>query len=275
MKPLGQDDNRVVGDTSIKRIARLSTLIAVTVLILVALLGPAEARFLSPDTWDPWLQGVDTNRYSYSGNDPINQSDPDGHQVFPGDDDHEFAIPDLDEGGDGNNDGTINIAPFSHDVGGIEVYDLGICCPGVGKAATKSTAKKVSSRGGKLGDSLTKQRTVEVKAEIAQRGNIARTEIGFKIKNGFKLTRYVDVAEYSPDGRLISLHQIGILTKGGLPVMRERKAISDLAKRKVQGSDAREATINFHDKFKSGNDDKELNQNTDTPVPSSCNWNGC
>jgi hypothetical protein len=37
------------------------------------------ARFLSPDTWDPYLAGVDVNRYAYSGNDPINSSDPNGH----------------------------------------------------------------------------------------------------------------------------------------------------------------------------------------------------
>jgi len=40
----------------------------------------AEARFLSPDTFDPWQEGVDINRYTYSGNDPINGSDPNGHE---------------------------------------------------------------------------------------------------------------------------------------------------------------------------------------------------
>lgn len=40
---------------------------------------PASARFLSPDTWDPWLQGVDINRYAYGINNPINNSDPNGH----------------------------------------------------------------------------------------------------------------------------------------------------------------------------------------------------
>ena len=34
---------------------------------------------LSPDTWDPILAGVDINRYAYAGNDPVNQSDPNGH----------------------------------------------------------------------------------------------------------------------------------------------------------------------------------------------------
>ncbi len=38
-----------------------------------------QARFVSPDTYDPILDGVGTNRYSYSLNDPINKSDPNGH----------------------------------------------------------------------------------------------------------------------------------------------------------------------------------------------------
>jgi RHS repeat-associated protein len=37
-------------------------------------------RFLNPDTFDPTVPGVGTNRYAYSGNDPINASDPGGHQ---------------------------------------------------------------------------------------------------------------------------------------------------------------------------------------------------
>ncbi|MFD2051741.1 colicin E5-related ribonuclease [Mesorhizobium calcicola] len=37
------------------------------------------ARFISPDTMDPTLPGVGTNRYSYSQNDPINKSDQNGH----------------------------------------------------------------------------------------------------------------------------------------------------------------------------------------------------
>ncbi|WP_119392168.1 RHS repeat-associated core domain-containing protein [Taklimakanibacter lacteus] len=46
---------------------------------------PGIGRFLSPDTWDPILAGVDVNRYAYSLNDPINGSDPNGHyQAIPG-----------------------------------------------------------------------------------------------------------------------------------------------------------------------------------------------
>ena len=40
---------------------------------------PVLGRFLNPDTFDPTQQGVGTNRYAYSGNDPINASDPSGH----------------------------------------------------------------------------------------------------------------------------------------------------------------------------------------------------
>ena len=37
------------------------------------------SRFLNPDTFDPTQAGVGTNRYAYSGNDPVNGSDPSGH----------------------------------------------------------------------------------------------------------------------------------------------------------------------------------------------------
>jgi RHS repeat-associated protein len=42
---------------------------------------PNLGRFLSPDTWDPTLPGVDINRYAYAGNDPINGMDPSGHHI--------------------------------------------------------------------------------------------------------------------------------------------------------------------------------------------------
>jgi len=40
---------------------------------------PASAHFLTPDTFDPWEQGVDFNRYAYVQDDPINNTDPNGH----------------------------------------------------------------------------------------------------------------------------------------------------------------------------------------------------
>ncbi len=43
---------------------------------------PNLGRFLTADTWDPMLPGVDVNRYAYAGNDPINGSDPGGHETL-------------------------------------------------------------------------------------------------------------------------------------------------------------------------------------------------
>ncbi len=44
-------------------------------------MDPAFGRFVSPDDWDPIETGVGPNRYSYSKNDPVNLSDPNGHSV--------------------------------------------------------------------------------------------------------------------------------------------------------------------------------------------------
>jgi RHS repeat-associated protein len=42
-------------------------------------MDPHLGRFLTPDTWDPILSGVDINRYAYANNDPVNMSDANGH----------------------------------------------------------------------------------------------------------------------------------------------------------------------------------------------------
>lgn len=55
----------------------LALLLAIT--LIAGQTAGAQARFISPDTMDPTLPGVGTNRYSYSENDPINKSDPNGH----------------------------------------------------------------------------------------------------------------------------------------------------------------------------------------------------
>ena len=39
----------------------------------------SSAMFISPDPLDPTTPGVGTNRYAYSGGDPINRADPNGH----------------------------------------------------------------------------------------------------------------------------------------------------------------------------------------------------
>jgi hypothetical protein len=65
-------------------------------LIVTSVDSIANARFISPDTVDPTIPGVGTNRYSYSRNDPINKSDPNGHMD---DGDTDDADGDKDEDG--------------------------------------------------------------------------------------------------------------------------------------------------------------------------------
>lgn len=60
-------------------LARVLSMLLVCSMLSVSLGSAANARFISPDTWDPTIEGVGTNRYAYAGNDPINKSDPNGH----------------------------------------------------------------------------------------------------------------------------------------------------------------------------------------------------
>jgi len=62
---------------------------------------PALGRFLTPDSWDPDLPGVDTNRYAYAGNDPVNGADPNGHNVR---DAHDLESDRRGLGGGGKNE---------------------------------------------------------------------------------------------------------------------------------------------------------------------------
>ncbi|MCC5641175.1 RHS repeat-associated core domain-containing protein [Nostoc sp. CHAB 5844] len=66
---------------------------------------PAIASFVSPDMLDPWLPGVGTNRYGYSLNDPVNLSDPNGHQAGDNSNDNNGGGRGTAGGGGGGNDG--------------------------------------------------------------------------------------------------------------------------------------------------------------------------
>ncbi|MDO6967117.1 hypothetical protein [Rhizobium alvei] len=59
--------------------SRFMSLMLVACMMAVTFGASANARFISPDTLDPTIPGVGTNRYAYSENDPINKSDSNGH----------------------------------------------------------------------------------------------------------------------------------------------------------------------------------------------------
>lgn len=65
---------------------RFLSLLLICSMVSVSFGSAANARFISPDTMDPTLPGVGTNRYAYSENDPVNKNDPSGHFVESADD---------------------------------------------------------------------------------------------------------------------------------------------------------------------------------------------
>ncbi|QZO05207.1 hypothetical protein K4831_06725 [Agrobacterium vitis] len=62
-----------------KVLSRALSALLVVSLVFGSLGSVANARYISPDNWDPTKEGVGTNRYAYAGNDPVNKSDPNGH----------------------------------------------------------------------------------------------------------------------------------------------------------------------------------------------------
>ncbi len=80
---------------------------------------PKLGRFLSPDTWDPTVGNVGTNRYAYAMNDPINMSDPLGNEPHGGVNDSWYNPPDDDDNtsstsnGWGNGPGTSGGSSFT------------------------------------------------------------------------------------------------------------------------------------------------------------------
>lgn len=75
---------------------RAFSLFLVYIMLALSSVTVANARFLTPDTWDPMLVGVDINRYAYAGNDPINNSDANGHYMEGKDGDHLQSMSDND-----------------------------------------------------------------------------------------------------------------------------------------------------------------------------------
>lgn len=64
-------------------LTRILSLLLICSLLSMSFGSVANARFIQPDTWDPTIEGVGTNRYAYAGNDPVNRSDPNGHVSGP------------------------------------------------------------------------------------------------------------------------------------------------------------------------------------------------
>jgi RHS repeat-associated protein len=222
---------------------------------------PLIGRFISPDDWDPTMEGVGTNRYAYAGNDPINKSDPNGH--FFGDLLGAIFGGAIEAGrqalsGEGFDSGAIAEAAFESTAAGDiqaiaddvenERYWDALKKSGVaaamsivpvaraGKAVAKNADKvsdaaaKIPSPFGRRGSLEHQAKVDEVASDVERRGLIARTEFHVKTPRGSKKSRYADVAGIDPNtGDVVELHQVGRMNKDGItPVARERRAMDDI-----------------------------------------------
>ena len=101
--------------------------------LILSGLTAANARFISPDDWDPTLPGVGTNRYAYSQNDPVNKSDPNGHQgmghnggpPWDGDDDDDNIPDEMDPHPNFDDRQIIRIDPNLNGLAGLATVGAG------------------------------------------------------------------------------------------------------------------------------------------------------
>lgn len=82
---------------------------------------------------------------------------------------------------------------------------------------------------GRLGGPAHQNKVQSVASDIENRGFKAQREFKIDTPDGIKLYRFADVVAVDIfTGLLVEIHQVGISTKKGLPVSRERKAIRDI-----------------------------------------------
>ena len=80
---------------------------------------------------------------------------------------------------------------------------------------------------GKKGGPAHQAKIAEMEKKLSQRGyNLIKEEVRIDISNGYKSRRYADFA-VSKNNKTIYV-QVGKQTKSGMPVIRERRAISDI-----------------------------------------------
>ncbi len=176
-------------DGHLKMIWRALTASLLAAFLSLSLATPATARFLSPDTFNPWDPGVDINRYAYSGNDPINNSDPNGHAgiklIDP-------TIADESPAEEGSVDDIMHDPAFQHEL----TFERNVINGAAGTAAAASSSarmhaaeqanKRIPNPFGRKGDLVTQARVADVVKEIEARGNKARFEYRVTVTNGYK-----------------------------------------------------------------------------------------
>ncbi len=97
-----------------------------------------------------------------------------------------------------------------------------------GRLTGDAGSTRVPNPWGKLGSPQHRAVVDDVAADIQARGLTPRPEVRIPTPGGHKGTRFADMGAFDDAGNLVEIHQVGRVTQGGVPVIRERKAISDL-----------------------------------------------
>ncbi len=97
--------------------------------------------------------------------------------------------------------------------------------------------KIITNQFGKKGG-LKHQGVINAVKKLDEKNTI--TEYGIKVTNSNKSNRFADVVR-KVDGKITDIYQVGRVTKKGLPVSRERKALIDI----MNSDDGRNAIIHF------------------------------
>jgi RHS repeat-associated protein len=195
----------------------------------------------------------DLNRYAYGLNNPVRNTDPTGHcvevvsctlegaavgSVVPGAGTAAGAMVGFVIGaglmiGAGAllAYGATHLQGYTVDAAGAPVPDDGAAAEAAGAAGPGNATDQrlVPNPDGRLGSPAHRQKVDEVARDVKSRGMTVEREFMVKTPGGHKERRFVDVAGLDPDtGELVELHQVGVVTKRGLPVAREREALEDL-----------------------------------------------
>jgi RHS repeat-associated protein len=111
-----------------------------------------------------------------------------------------------------------------------DMWSDSVALVGIGSVAGVTAKGKVPNPYGRLGDPTTRARAAEVMQDLKDRGfDRIETEVRFRPGDGGSgINRYADVVGKNTATGQSEIVQIGILTKGGVPVVRERRAMDDI-----------------------------------------------
>jgi len=159
-------------------LARVLTMLLICSMTSVLFAPTANARFISPDDWDPTKEGVGTNRYAYSSNDPVNKSDPNGHQMG-----HNGGPPWADDDGDGE----------------PNFRDMDPKTPSLTNTI-KPMADPLDAMGG-MGGGMSKATADRITKEMSARGVASRAEQLLKDNVGYNVSPRTYDKDYDKIGR--------------------------------------------------------------------------